>query len=66
MCAGGGCEPGVTARTKCGWIMLAQCGELLCEKRLKLKLKRAVLRVIISPMIFYKAEKYHAYEKMIC
>ena len=27
--AGGGCEAAVTARTRCGWDKLRNCGELL-------------------------------------
>ena len=27
--AGGGCEAVVTAKTKCGWVMLRECSELL-------------------------------------
>ena len=27
--AGGGCEVAVTARTRCGWVMFKECGELL-------------------------------------
>ena len=27
--ASGGCEAAVTARTRCGWVRLRECGELL-------------------------------------
>ena len=27
--AGGGCEACVTARTRCGWVMLRECSDLL-------------------------------------
>ena len=27
--AGGGCEAAVTVRTRCGWVALRECGELL-------------------------------------
>ena len=29
--AGGGCEAGVTTRTRCGWATSRECGELLWE-----------------------------------
>ena len=41
--AGGGCEAAVTARTRCGWVKLRECGELLYDRRFPLKLKGAVL-----------------------
>ena len=41
---GEGCEAAVTARTRCGWVMFRECGELLYGKRFPLKLKGAVCR----------------------
>ena len=29
MSTGGGCEVAVPARTRCGWVKLSECGELL-------------------------------------
>ena len=40
--ASGGCEAAVTARTRCGWVMCRECGELLCRNRIPLKVKGAV------------------------
>ena len=37
--AGGGCEAAITARTRCGWAKLRECGELLYGRRFPLKLK---------------------------
>ena len=39
---GGGCEAAVTARTRCGWDTLRECGELLYGRRFPLRLKGAV------------------------
>ena len=37
--AGGGCEAAVTARTRCGWVKLRECGELRYGRRLTPKQK---------------------------
>ena len=42
---GGGCEAAVTARTKCGWVKLRKCGEMLHGRRSPLKLKGAVYKL---------------------
>ena len=39
---GGGCEAAVTARTRCGWVKIRECGELLYGRRFPLMLKGAV------------------------
>ena len=44
--AGGGCEADVTARTRCWWVKLRECDELLCGRRFPLKLKGAVYEVM--------------------
>ena len=43
--AGGGCEADVTARTRCGWEKVRECGELLYGRRFPLKLKGVFIRV---------------------
>ena len=50
--AGGGCEAAVTARTRCGWAMLKECGEWLYG-RFPLKLKGAVYKSYIRPAILH-------------
>ena len=40
--AGEGCEVAVTARTRCGWIKLRDCGELLYGRIFPLRLRGAV------------------------
>ena len=40
--ASGRCEAAETARTRCGWVKLRECGELLYDRRFPLKLKGAV------------------------
>ena len=42
MSAGGGCEAAVTARTRCGWVNIRECGKMLYGRRFHLKLKGAV------------------------
>ena len=42
--AGGECEAAVTARTRCGWVKVRKCGELLHGRRSPLKLKGAVYK----------------------
>ena len=44
--AGGGCEAALTARTRCKWAKLRECGELLCGRRFPLKLKGQFIRVM--------------------
>ena len=43
MSVGGGCEAAVAARTRCGWVKLRECGELLCGWRFPLGLFMAVM-----------------------
>ena len=48
MSVGGGCEPGVTARSRCRWINVMKCGRLLTEWRMfPLKLKGVVYKSYI-------------------
>ena len=55
--AGGGCEAAVTARTRCGWVKLRECGELLYG-RFPLKLKGAVYGRYVRPAILYECEAW--------
>ena len=43
--AGGRCEASVTARTRCGWVKFRECGELLYDRRITLRLKGAVYKL---------------------
>ena len=56
--AGGVCEAAVTARTRCGWVKLRECGELLYGRRFPLKLKGAVYNSYIRPAILYGSEAW--------
>ena len=56
--AGGGCEAAVTARTRCGWFKLMECGELLYGRRFPLRLKGAVYRSYVGPAILYENETW--------
>ena len=53
--ADGGCEATVTARTRCGWVMFRECGELLYGRRFPLKLKVDVCVSYVGPVILYKS-----------
>ena len=44
--AGGGCEASLTARTRCLWVELGECGELLYGRRFPLRLKWGYLFVL--------------------
>ena len=54
---GGGCEAAATARTRCGWVTLRECGELLYG-RLSLKLKWAVYKSNVRPAILFGSEAW--------
>ena len=51
--ADGGCEDAVTARTRCGWVMFRDCGELLYGRRFLLMLKGAVYKSYVMIVILY-------------
>ena len=42
--AGGGCEAVVTARARCGWVNLRECGDLLHSRRFRHMLKTAIYK----------------------
>ena len=48
----------VTARTRCGWDKLRECGELLYGRKFPLKLKEAVHKSYIRPAILYGSEAW--------
>ena len=54
MSAGGGCEAAVTARTRCGWVELRECGEY--GRRFPLMVKGAVYKSYVRPAILYGSE----------
>ena len=56
--AGGGCEAAVTARTRCWWAKLRECGELLHGRKFLLKLKLAVYKSYVRPAILYGSEAW--------
>ena len=56
--AGGRCEAAVTARTRCGWVKLRGCGELLHCKRFPPKLKVAVYKSYVRPAILHESEAW--------
>ena len=56
--SGGGCEAAVTARTRCGWAMSRECGELLYGWRFPLNLKGAVYNCYVRPAILHGSEAW--------
>ena len=56
MSAGGGREAAVTARTRCGRVMLRECGELLHDRGFPLKLKGAIYMSYGRTVILYESE----------
>ena len=58
MCACGGCEDAVTARTRCEWVMFLECGELLYGRRFLLKLMEALCKSYVAPTALYGSEAW--------
>ena len=56
---GGGCEAAMTARIRCGWAKLRECGELLHSRRFPLKLKGTVHRSYARPAILHGGEAWY-------
>ena len=55
---GGGYEAAVTAKTRCGWVKLRRCCELLHGRRFPLKLKGAVNKSYVRPAILYGSKAW--------
>ena len=53
---GGRCEAAATAMTRCGWIMLGNCGKLLYGKRLSLKLTESVCKSFVRTKVLYESD----------
>ena len=58
MSEGVGCEAAFTARTRSGWAMFRECGELLYGRRFPLKLKWSVYKSYVRPAILYESEAW--------
>ena len=58
MSASGGYEAAVTARTRYGWVMLRECGELLYYMRLPPRLKGAVDKSYLWPAILFGSKTW--------
>ena len=48
----------MTARTRCGWVTLRECGELLYGRRFPLKPKGAAYKSYVRPTILYGSEAW--------
>ena len=55
---GGGCEVAVTVRTRCGFAMFRECGELLSGKRHPVVMKAAVYKRYACPAILCGSEAW--------
>ena len=53
MSVGGGCESVVTAGARCWWANHKECGDLLYGRKFPLKLKGAVYKSCVRPVIMY-------------
>ena len=53
---GGGYDAAVTATTRCGWVKFMECSELLYGRRFPLRLKGAVYKRYVRPVILYGSE----------
>ena len=58
MSADGGCEAAVTARTRCEWVKLRECGESLFCRRLSIKLKGIAYKRYIRTAILCGSEEW--------
>ena len=54
--ASGVCEADVTARPSCGWVKFGEFCELLYGRRFLLRLKGAVCKSYVRPIILYGSE----------
>ena len=61
VCVDGGCETVVTARTRYGWVMFRECGELLCGWRLSLWLNVLFMGVMYGQQYCMKV-RWEFYE----
>ena len=48
----------MTARTRCGWVMFREYGELLYGRRFPLRLKGAVYESSVRPAVLYGSEAW--------
>ena len=58
MCAGGGCETALTARTRCSWVKFRECCELLYGRRFLLWLNGDVYKSNVRPAMLYGSEAW--------
>ena len=54
----GGCEAGVTARIRIGWVRFRECGKLLLGNRFPLRMKGKIYRSCIRSAILYGSEAW--------
>ena len=54
----GGYEAAVTARTRCGWVKLRECGGLLYGRRFPLRMKWADYKSYVRSAILYGSDAW--------
>ena len=54
----GGCADVANAGTRCGWVKLRECSELLYGRKFPLKRKVAVYKRYVRPEILYGRETW--------
>ena len=52
----------MTARIRCGWVKFMECGEFVYCGKVSLKLKAAVYKSYVRPVILYGSEACHLKE----
>ena len=62
---GGGYKATVAVRTRCGWVMFRECGELLYGRRFPLRLFGAVCKSYVRPAILYGCDVWYLNESEI-
>ena len=54
----GGYEAAVIARTRCGWVKFRECSEWLYGNKFSLRLKGAVYKSNVKPVVLYESEAW--------
>ena len=57
VCVDGGCEAAVTARTRCRWVKVRECVELLYVRSFHLRFRGAVYKSYIRLAMLYESER---------
>ena len=61
----GGCLAAVTSITRCLWVMLRECGELMYDRRFPLWMVGAVYESYIGSAMLYRSEVWFLNESKV-